>query len=56
MGLSEQDVEFKALDGTVLRGTLYPISGRGPAIVMTPGVSQKHARNVGRDDLGALSS
>ncbi|KAF9737639.1 hypothetical protein PMIN03_000187 [Paraphaeosphaeria minitans] len=37
MGLSEQDVEFKTLDGTVLRGTLYPSSDRGPAIVMSPG-------------------
>lgn len=50
MGLSEQDVEFKTLDGTRLHGTLYPTSGRGPAIVMSPGVSEKHVCNVGRDD------
>lgn len=33
------DVEFKTLDGLTLRGCLYPASGRGPAIVVTPGVS-----------------
>ena len=34
-----EDVEFKTLDGLTLRGWLYPVSGRGPAIVITPGVS-----------------
>lgn len=34
-----EDVEFKTLDGLVLRGTLYPSQTKGPGIVMTPGVS-----------------
>ncbi|KAL6817691.1 DltD N-terminal domain protein [Trichoderma camerunense] len=32
-----EDVEFKALDGTVLRGVIYPAQKRGPGIIMTPG-------------------
>ncbi|KAK7955015.1 hypothetical protein PG996_015820 [Apiospora saccharicola] len=36
MGLSEK-VEFKTLDGLVLRGFLYCARAKGPAIVMTPG-------------------
>lgn len=31
-------VEFKTLDGLILRGRLYAASTRGPAVVMTPGV------------------
>jgi hypothetical protein len=33
-----EDVEFKVLDGTILRGRLFPASSRGPGIIMTPGV------------------
>ena len=34
------DVEFKTLDGLTLRGWLYPVTnGRGPAVILTPGVS-----------------
>jgi hypothetical protein len=36
---SHEDVEFKTLDGLTIRGWLYPASVRGPAIVITPGVS-----------------
>lgn len=36
---SREDVEFKTVDGTILRGRLYPATVRGPAVVMTPGVS-----------------
>ncbi|KAI1415347.1 DltD N-terminal domain protein [Hypoxylon sp. FL1857] len=35
--LSSEPVEFKTLDGLILRGTLYPASNHGPAIIMTPG-------------------
>lgn len=55
MGLGEQDVEFKTLDGTVLRGTLYPTGDRGPAIVMSPGVSPRVARHVDRHDRRAMA-
>lgn len=34
-----QNVEFKTLDGLLLRGVLYPVSGRGAAVILTPGVS-----------------
>ncbi|RYP45908.1 hypothetical protein DL768_007812 [Monosporascus sp. mg162] len=36
MGIQEH-VEFKTLDGLVLRGFLYPANAKGPGIVMTPG-------------------
>ena len=36
---SKQRVEFKTLDGLTLRGDLYPAETRGPAIILTPGVS-----------------
>jgi len=35
-----EDVEFKTIDGLTLRGWLYPAASKGPAVVMTPGVSQ----------------
>ena len=34
-----QEVEFKAIDGLTLRGSLYPAASKGPAVIMTPGVS-----------------
>ena len=36
-----EDIEFKTLDGLTLRGCLYPVNGngRGPAVILTPGVS-----------------
>jgi hypothetical protein len=37
---THKDVEFKTLDDIILRGSLYPASRRGPAIILTPGVSQ----------------
>ena len=39
MALRVEDAEFKTLDGLTLRGNLYPASSRGPAIIITPGVS-----------------
>jgi hypothetical protein len=39
---NELDIKFRALDGTVLCGTLYQTSGRGPGIVMSPGVSPNY--------------
>jgi fumagillin biosynthesis transferase len=35
-----EDVEFKTLDGLTIRGWLFPAPGRGPAVIITPGVSQ----------------
>lgn len=35
-----EDVEFKTLDGLTLRGWLYPAASKGPAVIMTPGVSR----------------
>lgn len=34
-----QDVEFKTLDCTTLRGRLFPAKYRGPGVVMSTGVS-----------------
>lgn len=34
-----EDAEFKTLDGLTIRGWLYPAKTRGPAIIITPGVS-----------------
>lgn len=39
MAKDYEDVEFKTIDGLVLRGWLFPAAKRGPAVVMTPGVS-----------------
>ncbi|KAJ3454834.1 hypothetical protein MRS44_013434 [Fusarium solani] len=39
MTLSRQDIEFKACDGTILRGWLYPRHEISPCIIMTHGVS-----------------
>lgn len=36
--MSQQDVEFRTLDGLTLRGWLYPAAQRGPALIMTQGV------------------
>ena len=38
MSTYHEDVEFKTLDGLMIRGWLYPAKSRGPAIVITPGV------------------
>lgn len=35
----QENVQFKTVDGLTLRGLLYPASQKGPAIIMTPGVS-----------------
>ena len=35
----DQEVEFKVIDGLTLRGSLYPAASKGPAVIMTPGVS-----------------
>ncbi|KAJ5104039.1 hypothetical protein N7532_004568 [Penicillium argentinense] len=34
---TQQDVEFKTIDGITLRGRMYIASSRGPGIVMSPG-------------------
>ncbi|RYP61240.1 hypothetical protein DL771_010200 [Monosporascus sp. 5C6A] len=31
------EIEFKTVDGLTIRGWLYPASGRGPGVIMTPG-------------------
>jgi len=33
-----EDVEFKTIDGIVLRGWLFSAAKRGPAVAMTGGV------------------
>ena len=41
MAIDIQDVEFKTIDGLTLRGDLYNAglsSGKGPAVIITPGV------------------
>ncbi|KAH6949130.1 alpha/beta superfamily hydrolase [Fusarium avenaceum] len=38
MGLSRQDVEFRACDGIILRGWLYPQQETSPCIIMTHGL------------------
>ncbi|GME51606.1 related to DltD N-terminal domain protein [Neofusicoccum parvum] len=37
--LERRDIEFKTLDGLVLRGWLYPTPTRSPAVVITPGLN-----------------
>ncbi|KAI9651887.1 MAG: hypothetical protein M1831_007509 [Alyxoria varia] len=37
MAPTMQGAEFKTLDGLTLRGDLFPASGRGPAVIITPG-------------------
>ena len=36
---STEDVEFKTVDGLMLRGRLYHSGALGPGVVMCPGVS-----------------
>ena len=36
---SHEDVEFTTIDGLTIRGWLYPAASRGPAVIITPGVS-----------------
>ncbi|KAH7026754.1 alpha/beta superfamily hydrolase [Macrophomina phaseolina] len=38
MALPRQDVEFRACDGTILRGWLYAREETSPCIIMTPGL------------------
>jgi len=41
MAIDIQEVEFKTIDGLTLRGDLYNAavsSGKGPAVIITPGV------------------
>jgi hypothetical protein len=38
MSAPRQDIEFKACDGTILRGWLYPREEASPCIIMTHGV------------------
>ncbi|KAI9842018.1 MAG: hypothetical protein M1837_007514 [Sclerophora amabilis] len=35
--MPHEDVEFKTLDGLTIRGWLYPVPGKGPAVIITPG-------------------
>ena len=35
-----EEVEFKTLDQLTLRGDLYAARARGPAVIITPGVSR----------------
>ncbi|KFY02232.1 hypothetical protein O988_02305 [Pseudogymnoascus sp. VKM F-3808] len=37
MASTYEDVEFKTIDGLILRGWLFSAAKRGPAVVMTPG-------------------
>lgn len=39
-------IEFKTVDGHTLRGCLYSAAQRGPAIIMTPGVSLESASTL----------
>lgn len=39
MALARQDIEFKARDGTTLRGWFYPQRDKSPCVIMTHGVS-----------------
>ena len=48
MSTHHEDVEFQTLDGLTIRGWLYPAASRGPAIIITPGVSSilKYVRTL----------
>jgi hypothetical protein len=35
-----ENVEFNKIDGTTLRGKLFPAKERGPGVVMIPGVGK----------------
>ena len=39
MTLTREDIEFKAVDGTILRGWFYPTKDESPCIIMSHGVS-----------------
>ena len=39
MAPHHEEVSFQTLDGLTIRGWLYPAKARGPAIIITPGVS-----------------
>jgi hypothetical protein len=39
MTLPREDIEFKAVDGTILRGWFYPTNDESPCIIMSHGVS-----------------
>ncbi|TGO56822.1 hypothetical protein BOTNAR_0215g00170 [Botryotinia narcissicola] len=36
-GSNHEDVNFKTVDGLTLRGWLYPVAGKSPAVIMSPG-------------------
>lgn len=44
-----RDVEFKTIDGLTLRGSIYPAASKGPAVVMTPGVSAPQVGTLALD-------
>ncbi|KAH8646007.1 Alpha/Beta hydrolase protein [Tricladium varicosporioides] len=35
--MPREDIEFKTLDGVILRGWLFPAASRGSAVILTPG-------------------
>lgn len=35
---AHEDIQFRTLDNTTLRGRLFSADERGPGIIMTPGV------------------
>ena len=44
--LTRQDVEFRTLDGLTLRAWLFPASQRGPALIISPGVSDRLPESI----------
>ena len=51
-----QDIEFKTIDGLTIRGSLYPAANKGPAVIMTPGVSAIQFTPLLRDLIGHSST
>ena len=43
MMMQHEDVEFRTIDGLLLRGRVYPANERGPGIILSPGVSRASA-------------
>jgi hypothetical protein len=52
---SQEDVEFKTVDGVTLRGKVFPAKERGAGVVMSPGVSRHAVLSVSRSHLLANS-
>lgn len=46
-----QNVKFKAVDGVYLRGRLYAAAQRGPAVIMSPGVSDSFKFYASKNDV-----